>query len=189
MVGADAQQGFPWMRSLGDLVLFGVSTAIPTGWGFAFGRIGSDQLASLAELMAATPARKARVVLLHHPPVEGWSKQRKALTDAFLFRAVMQKVGADLVLCGHEHRLNVGSIPGPKGPIRVLGAPSASTTDRPDHPGGGYLLHDFTEFSNGWRVTTVHRRLTADGGIASQPVGPDPMAGLGSPLPDPTTTR
>lgn len=180
MGDADSLQGWPWMRSLGDLVLFGLSTAVPTAWGFASGRLGAAQIARLAELMAAVPARKARVVLLHHPPIEGWSKPRKSLEDAYLLRAVLQRTGADLVLCGHEHRLGIGSLPGPRRPIRVIGAPSASTIDRPGQPTGGYLVHGFTELADGWRVTTEHRRLGPDGTIVVTSVGHDPATLVGA---------
>ena len=170
MGDADAEQGFPWMRSLGDLVLLGLSSAVPTGWGIASGHLGATQLTALAELLVATPRRKARVILVHHQPIEGWSKPRKCLTDAFLLRAILQRYGAELVLCGHEHRLSIGSIPGPRGPIPVIGAPSASIDDRPGHAAGGYLIHSFTQFPDGWRIATERRGLLATGEIVVEPV-------------------
>ena len=118
---------FPTLRICGPLALVGVSTARATLPFYASGTIGQTQLDRLERLLSAlgnTPL--GRVVLIHHPPQPIAISVRRQLTDAVAFRAVLAKTGADLILHGHMHRPVTTSIPGPWGPIPVVGV-SAST--------------------------------------------------------------
>ena len=45
----------------------------------------------------------ARVVMIHHPPLPGSPRPRKALIDAGQLRTVLEAQGAELVLHGHNH--------------------------------------------------------------------------------------
>ncbi len=178
MAGAAAPGDFPFLRRVGPLVLLGLSSAVPRPWGDAAGELGADQLARLAEALAA--ARReglARVVLVHHPPVAGWRPARKALRDAAGLRAVLAAAGAELVLAGHDHRLEVGSVPGPDGPIPVVAGPSASLrAAEPERRGGG-LLHLLARDGAGWRVSTEAHRVDAGrGSMVIEPV-PFPPSG------------
>jgi 3',5'-cyclic AMP phosphodiesterase CpdA len=162
-MGATAPCGaplLPFVKRAGPLALIGLSTAIPTPVGYAHGRLGESQLAALDALLAGLPAGAAiRVVLLHHPPVAGWSAPRKALKDDAPFRAILARHGAELVLCGHEHRLALGALDGPAGPIPVVGAPSASLSRDGRRRSGGYLVYGFARTAPGAaRLTIEHRR-------------------------------
>lgn len=176
MAGAAAPGDFPFLRRVGPLALLGLSSAVPRPWGDAAGELGTDQLARLAEALAA--ARReglARVVLVHHPPIAGWSPARKALRDAARLRAVLAAAGAELVLAGHDHRLEVGSVPGPNGPIPVVAGPSASLrATGPERRGGG-LLHLLARDGAGWRVLSEAHRLDAgQGSMVIEPLAVPP---------------
>ncbi|WP_309643866.1 metallophosphoesterase [Phenylobacterium sp.] len=142
LVGADAPARFaPWREWLGDaddiafpalrergpLALINLCSAIPTAPWLAAGRLGADQLARLTQILDSLAGRDLRrVVTIHHPPSQGVVSGRKSLEDAADLRAILARHGVDLILHGHAHEAEVSAIPGPSGPIPVLGVPSAS---------------------------------------------------------------
>jgi 3',5'-cyclic AMP phosphodiesterase CpdA len=121
--------GFPWVRRVGSAAaLVGVSSARPTAPLLATGRIGEAQLARLERLLAALADEgRVRIVLMHHPPLPAGQSRRRQLDDAEALRGVLGRAGAELVLHGHTHQSHVGEVPGPHGPIPVIGVPSASS--------------------------------------------------------------
>jgi 3',5'-cyclic AMP phosphodiesterase CpdA len=126
-LGARSPGGFPTLRVRGRLAMVGLCSAVPTPLFQAGGRVGAAQLERLEGLLARLGRDGLfRIVLIHHPPEAGVVSRRRELRDAAALRAVLARVGADLVLHGHTHRMRVGSLPGPAGPIPVVGARSAS---------------------------------------------------------------
>ena len=89
--------------------------------------------------LAETPY--CRVVLVHHSPAARPVSARRRLTDAAAFRDVLAKTGAELVLHGHSHRTITTTIPGPHGPIPVVGVRAASARGRRPARGAGYHLY------------------------------------------------
>lgn len=119
--------GFPTLRVRGALALVGVCSAHPTPPLLATGSVGSAQLARLESLLRDLAARRlCRVLMIHHPVTPGTVSPRRALTDAEALRKVLARCGAELVLHGHRHRTVFGEVQGPRDPIPVVGAPSAS---------------------------------------------------------------
>lgn len=173
MANAAEPTGFPFVRRIGPLALFGLSSAVPRPWGDAAGRLGADQLARLSEPLAeAGRAGLCRVVLVHHPPVDGWSPARKALLDAAELRALLAREGAELVLSGHDHRLEVGALEGPAGPVPAVAAPSASLAARePERRGGGLLFTIARDpVGRGFRIEAEAWRVEPDGRTVREPV-------------------
>lgn len=146
--------GWPYVRVRGDLALVGVNTALPTRPFLASGRIGAEQLHKLEDLLRSLGARGlCRVVLLHHPPVEGVVSRRKALADAAGFRAVIERVGAELVLHGHARDPAFERLRGPAGALPCLGLPSASAIPGPRDAGSRW--HKLTiaaDGTGGWTL-------------------------------------
>ena len=118
---------FPTVRIREPVVLIGVNTALaPASWFKANGSVGQQQLERLERLLQQfAPTGLCRVVLMHHPPSEEIEARRR-LTDTAAFCEVLRKAGAELVLHGHLHRTVLRSVPGPQGPIPVVGVRSAS---------------------------------------------------------------
>ncbi|MDX2020546.1 MAG: metallophosphoesterase [Deltaproteobacteria bacterium] len=157
---ADSRESYPFVRLLGRLVLVAVNTCVPTGDLGAWGQIGDRQLRRL-ESMLADPQFKnrQRVVLLHHPPVVHKHGEERNLRDRDAFAAVLAKVGADLVLHGHDHRDEVATLRGPlDAPVPVVGAGSASYAGAP----AGRARYNIYEFSDGHIgcVTYAHDKQT-----------------------------
>jgi 3',5'-cyclic AMP phosphodiesterase CpdA len=157
---AEEPAAFPFVRRRGRVALVGVSTAEPNLPTMALGRIGAAQLRRLGEVLAGLRAEGCcRVLLLHHPPVRGMSSWRRRLRDAAALRAVLRKAGAELILCGHEHRLKFGEVEGPGGPIPVFSGPSASLRVDGADRFCGYLIHRIAPAGAGWTLEVEVRRF------------------------------
>lgn len=126
--------GWPFVRELGDIALVAVSTAVPSPWGFATGRVGEEQRAKLEAVLAVAGQKKQfRLVAIHHPPVKARGSALRQLTDRERVAGSLIKYGCELVVHGHDHRNLRNQLAGTKGPIPVYGAPSTTYTDeRPD---------------------------------------------------------
>jgi 3',5'-cyclic AMP phosphodiesterase CpdA len=105
---------YPFVRELKDLSIIGISTAIPSEFGMAYGLIGKPQLERLEDILIKYKNRK-KLIILHHPPYVGPDTWDDGLIDGVKLREVLWKHGADLVLHGHEHNDMDGWIHGPSG--------------------------------------------------------------------------
>jgi 3',5'-cyclic AMP phosphodiesterase CpdA len=161
--GAAAARGirFPTVRRCAGLALVCASSARATPPLLATGRLGRAQRERLEQALAELREEGAfRVLLLHHPPVPGESARRR-LTDAKALRDVLARIGAELVLHGHSPGSHFAEVPGPKGPIPVVGAPSASALGRrrPSERAGYHLYRVAPDRS----LTCEVRTLRPDG--------------------------
>lgn len=162
---------FPFVKRLGPVALVGVSSATPTGLFLATGKVGEDQLRRLEdELKALQREGLFRVVLIHHPITDGAVSSRKALTDRAALQGVLARAGAELVLHGHAHLPSSVTVPGPEGPIPVIGAPSASAAPGAHDAPAGWRRIDLIPSNDAWRLTVAARTLDADGAFSTSPV-------------------
>ena len=92
----DDNGNFPFVRRRGPLALIGLSTSLPTPPLAATGRLHGGQLERLGGVLAALRREKAfRVVLIHHPPVEGAHYFRRLRdAEALARRAAAARRGA-----------------------------------------------------------------------------------------------
>ena len=136
--GDGARQGsnpvWPLVRVRGPVAIVGISTARPSPVPFADGRVGARQLAAVEEALGRLGSEgKFRVVLIHHPPLDNRHVWLRGLRDRKALQEVLARVGAELVLHGHEHRDLRSEVQGPRGPIPVIGVGSATYDDpRPE---------------------------------------------------------
>jgi 3',5'-cyclic AMP phosphodiesterase CpdA len=167
--GDDGRSGFPFLRRRGALALIGVSSAVATGPFMATGRVGAAQAAALATLLdQAGREGLFRIVLIHHPPAEHAATRGRRLVDAGRVRAVIAEHGAELVLHGHNHRTSITFVPGPLGPVPVVGATAASLKPRPHHAGGGYNLLAVDGSRGAWHVVLRERAMTEAGAVETR---------------------
>lgn len=157
---------FPYVRRRGDVAIVNLRSAAPTAPHLATGQLGEDQRTRLEPLLDQLGREGLfRVVLLHHPPVDRAVSNRKRLVDAPELRAVIGRVGCELVLHGHAHEALVGKIAGPRGPVPVLGVPSASTAPGHKHAAARWHL---LEIASDKAITVVARGLDLSGGAVSE---------------------
>lgn len=160
----DAGEGFPFVRRRGSVALIGLSTALPTLPLAATGRLHGNQLARLDDVLTALAREHAfRVVLIHHPPVEGANRFRR-LVDAAALRAILRRCGAELVLHGHHHTASLAWLAGPRSPIPCVGVPSASGAPGHRDEPAAYNLYQIDGEPGAWCCSAITRGLHRDGG-------------------------
>jgi 3',5'-cyclic AMP phosphodiesterase CpdA len=148
--------GTPWpvVRVRGAVAIIGLSTSLQTPWFTAWGRVGLPQLARLEAVLADPRLADAiRVVLIHHPPAGRRAASRiRGLRDRAGFAEVLARVGCEVVLHGHEHENLLEHLPGPAGPIPVLGIVSGTyEAGRPERT-AGYRVLDLEPGPGGGRA-------------------------------------
>lgn len=71
------------------------------------GDIHKKQLEKASELFGKSPPRDARVIVMHHNPVQGELSRRHGLKNTHKILGAFAEMGVDLVLCGHDHQESV----------------------------------------------------------------------------------
>lgn len=153
------QASFPFVRRINRAAIVGLSTAVPTRWFSAAGALGETQLEKLRVMLHELGEEGlARVVLIHHPPINGSERMRKQLRDAAAFRKVIAETGVELVLHGHNHRFDQGVVKTPAGTAPVIGVPSASALPKHGCKPAAFHLYLITPIPDGWQIKLdIHR--------------------------------
>ena len=99
-----AGAGFPVMRKLNGLSLIGISSACVTPVFMARGKLGRQQLQKLDHLLEqATREQQLVCLLIHHPPLPGMARWRKALADTRALESLLDRYPPNLIFHGHLH--------------------------------------------------------------------------------------
>ena len=156
--GADEQ--FPYLRIRGEVALIGLSSGVPMPMFVASGYLGAPQLQAAENLLAETARRGlVRVVMLHHPPQIAASNLGRGLQDARGFGDLIRRAGAELIIHGHNHRLCLARMEGPKGLVPVVGVPSASVVRGMPHQSAGYHLFEIAGSGPDFKIAARARGL------------------------------
>ncbi len=167
--------GFPVTRELDNLCLIGLNSARATPIFLAYGRLGDRQLSRLETLLRkAAHARRAVVLLIHHPPLPGMTKWRVALRDAAELQAVLATYPPLLVLHGHMHRNREQCW----GDTRIFCTASASSSKD-----GSYRVFDIQRRGEHWQIDMRLRSVAGEKALAFTTVDEQhwqvPVAGAG----------
>jgi 3',5'-cyclic AMP phosphodiesterase CpdA len=156
----DTKHAYPYMRVKGPIALIGVTSAIATPPFIASGKLGYGQIKACERLLQSAAERGlARIVILHHPPHRGGAPIGRALSDAYDFEQMIKRTGAELILHGHNHKLSVAHIEGPKGAVPVIGVASGSAAaGTPDHR-AGYNLFEIDGSAGAFKIKARTRGL------------------------------
>ncbi|WP_112662932.1 metallophosphoesterase family protein [Microvirga flavescens] len=175
--GDDGREGaFPFVRRYGPIAIIGLSSAVPTLPFVASGRLGKKQLRETEGILGALGEDRScfRIVLIHHPPHVGGTTPGRNLTDAPAFEAMIRRVGAELVLHGHNHVGSLAYLKGPRGLVPVVGAPSASASGGTHSHRAGYHLFTIDQDETGFLLSAELRGLRPDdsfGGLGMLSLG------------------
>ncbi|GLH80510.1 metallophosphoesterase [Bradyrhizobium sp. SSBR45G] len=147
---------FPSLRRRGPLALISLSSAVPSAPFLATGRLGSAQLAALAQLLESIAHEPLfRVLLVHHPLRS--ANRMKRLTDGKALIALLARHGVELVLHGHDHVHSTIWIDGPERKIPIVGVPSASSLAHGHTPAAAYNIFAVARDGNHWRCDMTVR--------------------------------
>ncbi len=166
----DGEVVFPFVRRIGPIALIGLNSAVPMPPFIAAGHLGGAQLERLREVLSRLGAEgMARVVLIHHPPLEGQAPRSRGLRDAAALQSVLADAGAELVLHGHNHVATRTEWPGPTSAIPVVGVPSASL-GRPykNEDLARYHLYRFEIAAGRVGIELIARGLASPGGQVAE---------------------
>lgn len=136
---------WPVVRVRGQVALVALSTSRPTPWFMAHGSVGPAQLARLERALSDPRLQdKCRIVLLHHPPAGPRAQSRvRGLRDHAALSEVLGRVGAELVVHGHEHLPIRESLAGPGGvEIPVRGVESGSYDGEKPHRTARFRVYE-----------------------------------------------
>ncbi|MEQ1931301.1 MAG: metallophosphoesterase [Parvularculaceae bacterium] len=161
---------FPFSVDFGPVRVTVANSSPPTAPALATGALGRAQIERIGrELSRAGREDRFRILLVHHPIVEGIVSRRKALTDRAALAEAIAGAGVDLVLHGHAHVPHFEEIATPGGPAPVIGGGSLS------HPRGGgdktpgrYNLFTLERSGRDWRLSLDVRQFDpATSGVVS----------------------
>jgi 3',5'-cyclic AMP phosphodiesterase CpdA len=142
---------FPYVRMRRTVALIGLNSALPQSYRKAGGTLGKNQLRDLRHILALLGQQGFyRVVMIHHPPLPGLCKDRKALTDANELKSVLQDAGAELVLHGHNHKSMLNWIDTKSGPVPIVGVASASLMGDNKHESAGWNSYSIKRHQCRW---------------------------------------
>lgn len=157
----DIQAAYPVAMQFPGITVIGLDSAVPTASGSARGRLGRDQIARLGHCLTEARSRGDAVcVLLHHPPLPGQTRWRKALADAGALAKTLRAFGVDVVLHGHLHH----NVSRRDGATRVFGTASASGC-LPAEP-AAYRIFDIQAAASGGHEIRMALKCHRDGGFA-----------------------
>lgn len=126
-MGAYANDGeYPFVRTIKDIDLIHLSTAIHTKPFMAIGKIDKAQFTKLEHILKQSGNRK-HIIVLHHPPQKNACQPRKSLINASHFREILSQHNPALILHGHLHHSVKSEIRGKHDMIPVRGCGSCST--------------------------------------------------------------
>ena len=121
-----SRDGYPLRREFGHVRLVGASSALVTPPFSARGALGPEQFQRLeADLLEGRRNGQVTCLAIHHPPLPGMEKWRKALLEATALEALILRQRPAFALCGHLHH-NVTVV---AGQTRVFCTASASSVN------------------------------------------------------------
>jgi 3',5'-cyclic AMP phosphodiesterase CpdA len=153
-------EGFPYLRVRGEVALIGLSSAVPTPFFIASGRLGREQMRACEALLVDCAKRGLiRVIMIHHCPQSAASSIARGLSDGRDFEAMIKRAGAELIIHGHNHKQCVAYLEGPARLTPVVGAPSASAIRGLAHHRAGYHLFEITGAYGDYKIEARSRGL------------------------------
>ncbi len=150
---------FPRLITCDDVSVIALSSAHSMPWWSAGGRLGAEQLAALARLLAQS-AGSFRCVMLHHAPLVEQAPARKALADASELTALLRRAKVELVLHGHLHH-NAMHVLDKRTRIVVTAPASSAVASNP----ASYRVFEITRSGDFWQVVCTLKCAQPDGAI------------------------
>lgn len=150
---------WPCVRRRGPISIIGLSTSLQTPWFTAYGVIGDEQLDRLRVALTAPELQDTlRLVAIHHSPAEPRARSRvRGLRDRAKLWNLLEDVGAELILHGHEHLDLSATLPGATGPVPVRGIQSGTydAGDSAAHKRARYRIYNIADTCDSGRRPVI----------------------------------
>ena len=144
---------FPLVRHIGDNVsIISCNSAEATLPFMATGYFRSDQAERLSKILEQERDR-FRIVLIHHPPIQGATQNYKRLIGADLFADCIANNGAELILHGHTHLDTIDMLDARDKSVPVVCVPAAGNAPGNHKPPGGYNLFNISGNASQWNCS------------------------------------
>jgi 3',5'-cyclic AMP phosphodiesterase CpdA len=159
----DKDGSFPYVKNFGDIAVIGLSSAQLMPPFIAAGRVDSEQLVRLRELLSiAGDSCQFRILLLHHPLLPIRNNWQRGLRNWRELYNVLREQGVELILHGHTHKYSTQRVGMEQGAVPVIGASSASASSNVAERLAGYNIITVTRVNDRWsqeveRVTVTVR--------------------------------
>jgi len=155
---------FPTYRQRGPLAIIGCSTSNATPPFSASGFFSPRQARETVNLLKkAGEEGLFRVVLIHHPPIQGAASSHKRMIGIRRFAAAISTGGAELILHGHTHLNTVYWLKTHDRPVPVVGIASASQGPGGHKPRAAYNLFNLSGKPGAWNLSCERYGLTESG--------------------------
>jgi 3',5'-cyclic AMP phosphodiesterase CpdA len=155
---------FPTYRQRGPLAIIGCSTSNATPPFSASGFFSPRQARETVNLLKkAGEEGLFRVVLIHHPPIQGAAASHKRMIGIRRFAAAISTGGAELILHGHTHLNTVYWLKTHDRPVPVVGIASASQGPGGHKPRAAYNLFNLSGKPGAWNLSCERYALTESG--------------------------
>ena len=142
---------FPILRKRGPCALVLINTALPTKPFDATGMFDQVQAEKMEEMLLREK-QNCRVILIHHPPFANATVPSKQLIGDDLFRDVISRTGADLVLHGHTHLDTLEWIEGNNRPVPVICVPAGGQETGGRKPPAHYNWFEIEADGKKWNI-------------------------------------
>lgn len=137
--------GYPFILQHEGVRLLALDSAVVTPVFSAAGELGQAQLGRYSRMMdGGQPGQNLfTFVLVHHPPLPGMTRRRKALRDAGAFHRALNRKPPDVLLYGHIHVNRSGQA----GSTRYYCTAAASSRDD-----ASYRVFDLSHTNDQWNA-------------------------------------
>lgn len=105
------------------------------------GDIRREQFKQAEAAFSPTPEGDARVIVMHHNPVQGELSQRHGLKNTKKILGAFAGMGVDLILCGHDHQESVHYIEHTRKGTVISTAGTVSSRSRGGRPSSVNVIH------------------------------------------------
>jgi 3',5'-cyclic AMP phosphodiesterase CpdA len=105
------------------------------------GDIRREQFKEAEVAFSQTPATDARVIVMHHNPVQGELSRRHGLKNTKKILGAFAAMGVDLILCGHDHQESVHYIEHTRKGTVISTAGTVSSRSRGGRPSSVNVIH------------------------------------------------
>lgn len=149
---------FPYLRVREDVALIGISSARASAPFMATGYFRKLQAKAVEQLLAEAKRKNLfRIIMIHHSPIARTAGFRRRLVGASLFRWILKRHGAELVLHGHTHLPTLDWLEGAGGAVPVVGVAAAGQAPGGPKPAAQFNLFEIDGGPGRWRtVLTRH---------------------------------